>query len=81
MITASQSRAARGLLDWTQQQLADAACIGVATVRIFESEAAETRHATRAVIRRAFEVAGVEFIDENGGGPGLRLRKRHYKKS
>jgi hypothetical protein len=27
-------------------------------------------------VRRAFELAGVEFIDENGGGPGLRLRKR-----
>jgi hypothetical protein len=32
-------------------------------------------------IRRAFEMAGVEFIDENGGGPGVRLRKRHQKKS
>jgi hypothetical protein len=32
-------------------------------------------------IRRAFEVTGVEFIDENGGGPGVRLRKRHQKKS
>jgi len=31
-------------------------------------------------IRRAFELAGVEFIDENGGGPGVRLRKRHQKK-
>jgi hypothetical protein len=32
-------------------------------------------------VRRAFENAGVEFIDENGGGPGVRLRKRHQKKS
>jgi hypothetical protein len=32
-------------------------------------------------IRSAFELAGVEFIDENGGGPGVRLRKRHQKKS
>jgi hypothetical protein len=32
-------------------------------------------------IRHAFEAAGVEFIDENDGGPGLRLRKRHQKKS
>jgi len=80
MITASQCRAARGLLDWTQQQLADAAHIGVATVRLFESETTETRHATIAVVRRAFELAGVEFIDENGGGPGVRLRKRQQKK-
>jgi predicted phage-related endonuclease len=32
-------------------------------------------------IRRAFQLAGVEFIDENGGGPGVRLRKRQQKKS
>jgi hypothetical protein len=31
-------------------------------------------------IRRAFEMAGIEFIDENGGGAGVRLRKRHQKK-
>ncbi len=76
MITPSQCRAARGLLDWTQQELAEAARIGVATIRLFEGEAAVSRHATLAVLRRAFELAGVEFIDENGGGPGLRLRKR-----
>jgi hypothetical protein len=34
-----------------------------------------------SAIRRAFELAGVEFIDENGSGPGIRLRKRHHKKS
>ncbi len=80
MITPSQCRAARGLLDWTQQELADAARIGVATVRLFEGEAAESRRATLAVLRRAFELAGVEFIEENGGGPGLRLRKRQRAK-
>jgi transcriptional regulator with XRE-family HTH domain len=81
MITASQCRAARGLLDWTQQELADAAKIGVATVRLFEGGETETRQATLVVLRQAFEVAGVEFIDENGGGPGVRLRKRHRKKA
>jgi transcriptional regulator with XRE-family HTH domain len=76
MIAASQCRAARGLLDWTQQQLADAAHIGVATVRLFESEESEARHATVAMIRQAFEGAGVEFLDESeGSGPGVRLRK------
>jgi hypothetical protein len=69
------------LLDWTQQALADAARIGVATVRLFEGEETETRQATLVVLRQAFEVAGVEFIDENGGGPGVRLRKRHRKKA
>jgi hypothetical protein len=57
-------------------KVADAARIGVATVRVFEGEAAEARQATLAVLRQAFESAGVEFIEENGGGPGLRLRKR-----
>ena len=80
MITPSQCRAARGLLDWTQQELADAARIGVATVRLFVGEAAEARPATLAVLRQAFESAGVQFIDENGGGPGLRLRKRQRAK-
>ena len=80
MLTPAQCRAARGLLDWTQQELADAARIGVATVRLFEGEAAESRQATLAVLRRAFELAGVEFIDENGGGPGVRLREWQRKK-
>jgi len=32
------------------------------------------------VVRRTFEAAGVEFIDENGGGPGVRLKKRNRLK-
>jgi transcriptional regulator with XRE-family HTH domain len=81
MMTASQCRAARGLVDWTQQELADAARIGVATVRQFEGQATKPRHATLEVLRRALELAGIEFIDENGGGPGVRLRKGLRKKS
>jgi transcriptional regulator with XRE-family HTH domain len=73
MITASQCRAARGLLNWTQQQLADVAHIGVATVRLFESEAIDTRRSTLALLRQAFELAGVEFT--NGDQPGVRLIK------
>jgi len=76
MITPSQCRAARGLLDWTQQELADQAGVGIVTVRQVEAGASEPRRATLEVIRRAIESAGVEFIDENGGGPGVRLRKR-----
>jgi hypothetical protein len=51
------------------------------TVHQFESGVSQPRRATLDVIRRAFESAGVEFIDENGGGPGVRLRKRHQKKT
>jgi len=50
-------------------------------VHQLEARTSEPRSATLQVIRRAFELAGVEFIDENGGGPGVRLRKRHQKKS
>ena len=80
MITAEQCRAARGLLDWGQVDLADKAGVGVVTVRQFEA-GHDARRATLQVIKQAFELAGVEFIDENGGGPGVRLRKRHQKKS
>lgn len=75
MITSAQCRAARALLDWSQQQLADAARVGVVTVRQFESGAAEPRRSTLDVITRAMEAAGVIFVAENGEGPGVRLRK------
>ena len=75
MINSSQCRAARGLLAWSQQNLADAAGVGIVTVHQFEAGISEPRRATLQVIRNAFEAAGVEFIDENGGGAGVRLRK------
>jgi len=80
MITATQCRAARALLDWSQQELADSAGVGIVTVRPLEAGNTQPRRATLNVIRRALESAGVEFIDENGGGPGVRLRKRQQKK-
>ena len=75
MVTAAQCRAARGLLDWSQQDLAARAGVGIVTVRQLEGGVNEPRRATLEVVRRAFESAGVEFIEENGGGPGVRLRK------
>ena len=75
MLTPEQCRAARGLLDWSQGVLAQQAGVGIVTVRQLEAGIHEPRRATLDVIRRAFESAGVEFIDENGGGPGVRLRK------
>jgi predicted transcriptional regulator len=80
MITPAQCRAARGLLDWSQQDLATQAGVGIVTVRQVEAGATEPRRATLVVLKQAFEKAGVEFIDENGGGPGLRLRKRQRPK-
>jgi transcriptional regulator with XRE-family HTH domain len=73
MITPAQCRAARGLVDLSQQQLADAAKVGVVTVRQFEAGAAQPRNATAEVIQRALEAAGVEFT--NGGRPGVRMKR------
>jgi len=75
MIKPSQCRAARGLLGWSQQILAEKAGIGVVTVHQLETGATDPRKATLDVVQRAFETAGVEFIDANGGGEGVRLRK------
>jgi transcriptional regulator with XRE-family HTH domain len=81
MIAPEQCRAARGLLDWSQQELAEKAGIGVVTVRQLEAGMHEPRRATLDVVRRCFETAGIEFIDENGGGAGVRLKKSSKKRS
>jgi hypothetical protein len=57
--------------------LAKASKVGVATIRrveIIEGKIPVTAP-NEAALRAALESAGVEFIDENGGGPGVRLRK------
>jgi len=76
-ITSGQIRAARALLRWSAQDLADKAGIGVATVRRCEAEngPVSATQANQNAIRATFEVAGVQFIPENGGGAGVRLRK------
>lgn len=78
MITPAQCRAARALIQWSQQQLADTAKVGVVTVRQFEL-GGSPRNATLDVLRRALEDGGVIFQDDGEtieGGPGVRLRKR-----
>jgi hypothetical protein len=52
--------------------------VGVATIRRAELAEAATSMtvANDQAVRRALEAAGIEFIDENGGGSGVRLRKR-----
>jgi transcriptional regulator with XRE-family HTH domain len=72
MITPAQSRAARGLLDWTQDELATAAGVGLSTVRDFESGRREPIRNNLAAMHRAFEAAGIEFL--NGNAPGVRFR-------
>jgi transcriptional regulator with XRE-family HTH domain len=74
-ITAATCRAARGLVDLTQRQLAEAARIGLSTVKGFEGGHTVPGTNNLLAIRSALEAAGVEFIDENGGGAGVRLRR------
>jgi hypothetical protein len=82
-LTSAQIRAARALVRWRAQDLARESSVGVATIRRAELTDDETSMTTAndLAVRRALEAAGVEFIDENGGGPGVRLRKGHRKKS
>jgi transcriptional regulator with XRE-family HTH domain len=82
-LTSAQIRAARSLIRWTADELAAASALSVATIRRAELKESETALTTAndLAIRRALETAGVEFIDENGGGPGVRLAKRCSKKS
>ena len=82
-LTSGQIRAARAFLRWRAEDLARASAVGVATIRRAELAERETSMTVPndSAVRRAFETAGIEFIDENGGGPGVRLRKRQQKKS
>jgi hypothetical protein len=81
-LTSAQIRAARALIRWRAQDLARESAVGVATIRraeLVERETAMTV-ANDAAVRRALESAGIEFIDENGGGPGVRLHRRQRSK-
>ncbi|MFC1672740.1 multiprotein-bridging factor 1 family protein [Pseudomonadota bacterium] len=73
MIQSSQCRAARALLQWSQQELAVRANLGVVTVRKFENQKSTPHPGTVELLSKAFEAAGVAFIDGGGQGPGVRL--------
>lgn len=75
MIVPEQSRAARGLLDWSQDDLARAAHLGQSTVRDFEKGRRVPSHNNLQAIRLALEEAGVTFIAEDTAGPGVRLTR------
>ena len=77
MVTTRQIKAARALLAWSQADLADRSGISEPTVARLESADGELggREDTAQRLRAAIEAAGVEFIDENGGGTGVRVKK------
>jgi transcriptional regulator with XRE-family HTH domain len=75
-MNSQQCRAARGLLKWSQRQLADVSAVGLSTVAEFEIDKRGPRDDNLTAIRRALEDAGVEFIPaRNGKGVGVRLRE------
>jgi transcriptional regulator with XRE-family HTH domain len=82
-LTPAQIRAARALLGWSAEELAAASLVGLATIRRAESASQQTtmNAPNDLAIRRALEAAGVAFIDQNGGGPGVRLKRPQQKKS
>jgi predicted transcriptional regulator len=82
-VSIRQIKAARALLAWSQEEMAAVAGVSVPTIKRLEAVDGPLRgrNETGEKIRNALESAGIEFIDENGGGPGVRLHKRPKEKS
>ncbi len=76
---AVQLRMARAAVGWGVRELAEHADVTANTVTRIEN-GADAKQSTMDRLQRALESAGVEFIDENGGGAGVRLKKRQQKK-
>jgi len=74
-MTPAQCRAARALINWTQPQLAEAACLGLSTIVDFERERRRVSADAIVAMQSALEKAGVILVAENGEGPGVRLKK------
>ena len=76
-VTSEQVRAARALLRWEQRDLAEASGVSLPSVKRLETQpgALAAQERTIMELRKALEKAGIEFIEENGGGPGVRLKK------
>jgi transcriptional regulator with XRE-family HTH domain len=76
-LTSEQVRAARALLRWEQRDLAEASGVSLPSVKRLETQpgALAAQERTILELRKALEKAGIEFIKENGGGSGVRLRK------
>lgn len=78
-----QLRAARALLGWRQEDVAQAAKVGIATIRRIESQEGPLTGyiSTMLKIQTAFEQAGIQFIDDDEtGGFGVRMAKRKRKR-
>jgi transcriptional regulator with XRE-family HTH domain len=77
LITSEQIRAARALLRWEQRNLAEASGVSLPSIKRLETSPGNLSAQPRTIdaLRGALEAAGVIFVEENGDGPGVRLRK------
>ena len=80
-VTSAQVRMARAALDWTVRDLAEQTGLHRNTINNIEVGRYLGDPKTLELIEKTLRAAGVEFIDENGGGPGVRLRKSPQKKA
>jgi transcriptional regulator with XRE-family HTH domain len=78
-MNAIQLKMARAAVGWGVRDLAKKAGVTANTVTRIEN-GADAKQSTMDRLQRALEAAGIEFIQENGGGPGVRLRKRPQKR-
>ena len=74
MITSRQIRAARALLGWSQQQLADKAIVSLNAVARLEGGVVDSRISTVQAVQEALVKAGIEFLDADQKGEGVRLK-------
>jgi transcriptional regulator with XRE-family HTH domain len=76
-VSIRQIKAARALLGWSQDDLAATAGVSIPTIKRLEAsdDVLGGRAETASKILSALSSAGIEFIEENAGGPGVRLRK------
>jgi transcriptional regulator with XRE-family HTH domain len=75
-LTPAQCRAARALVEWSQDDLETAAKVAKKTIADFERKSRQPYPRTLDALQAALESAGIEFIDPNGGGEGVRLKER-----
>jgi transcriptional regulator with XRE-family HTH domain len=77
ILMGAQVRGARALLNWSGDRLAQESGVSLQTIRRAEPNDGPLRmiRANAQALRSALEAAGIQFIPENGGGPGVRLRK------
>jgi len=76
MILPQQVRAARALLGWSRERLAEKAGVGASTIKAFENETSDTKVSIARAIEAALIRAGVQFLEpDQAGGAGVRLRR------